>query len=155
MNSSSKDILQERKELINKSFSELCEKVVKENIDLYDDKYYSHENIWGLINYYKEKDVELKPYFDSIYSDQKIYRLLADCISGKVGRIYIYSIKESYLKDVFIDRETVEKAFKSNPPKKEIEYKIKEIYDASFYGEKNYFGETGLESPTPISFDSL
>ena len=155
MNSSSKDILQERKELINKSFSELCEKVVKENIDLYDDKYYSHENIWGLINYYKEKDVELKPYFDSIYSDQKIYRLLADCISGKVGRIYIYSIKESYLKDVFIDRETVEKAFKSNPPKKESEYKIKEIYDASFYGEKNYFGETGLESPTPISFDSL
>ena len=81
--------------------------------------------------------------------------MLADIITYSVGRVYLYSINTNALSKVFIDKNKVENAFKNNPPLKESEYIIKEIYDASFYGKENYYGEKGLESSTPILFDSL
>lgn len=156
LNSSSLLIAQEKKELVESIYNEMCKNIINNEIDLYCDTYYHHNNAWGLIHCYQDdenKDGILRPYFTNLYSDENVYRCLGDTISIKRGRKNYYRIEIKTLDLLYLDRKKIEKSFLKNPPKTESERLIKEVYDKSLSNNANDYEESGIETEAPIIFD--
>jgi hypothetical protein len=52
----SADDVKRREDILKEKFSEMCEKVIEEKINIYADSYYVQYNVWGLIRYLKIKE---------------------------------------------------------------------------------------------------
>lgn len=123
-------------ELITNKYNEICCDILKNNIDIYEDDYYSHLNIWSLYRYNNELT---KKYLTKIISKNNIYRFLKDVISTSIGTSgYGYSIKKESL-DLLAPNIKIDNYLNNND--KELtkdELFIKEIYAVFKQENKGY-----------------
>ena len=70
--------------LTTKCWHEICQNILSDQPDLYNDKNYEDDNAWGLYRYIKQQKLPSKyisDYLNSIISDKNVYRILFDAIS--------------------------------------------------------------------------
>ena len=70
--------------LTTKCWHEICQNILSDQADLYNDKNYEDDNAWGLYRYIKQQKLPSKyisDYLNSIISDKNVYRILFDAIS--------------------------------------------------------------------------
>ena len=147
-----KDVYQKIYEVYSKN----CENVINNRINLYDDSYYCYNNIWGLIRYYKDnknKDKILQSYFEGIFSEKNIYRMIGDAINCSIGSVYGYGISNDSFNALYLEQSKIDKAIKNYPPTNESEKTVLEIYNKYLEKQLNIYDSYGITSTTAIKFE--
>lgn len=125
---------------IEEMHKKMIDEVVMKKVDLYDDKYYRHKNIWGLIRSYNDTDENLlaiKEYIQAIISKDNIYRLLWDLTTTSIGSIYRYYISRDSFQTCFNNNSVLEDILKDVSPKTEDESFVLSVYNEFRYGDEN------------------
>ena len=132
--------------LIWNRFMDICNYIVEKNINLYDDSYYYHKNVWGLYHFYKqcENIEELAVYITNHLSDESVYRILWDIISLSIGNQYMYSIKDENFNLFISDVDLLDAMLEKRPPKTKDEEFVRRVYDAYRKGTPNEWGDKGI-----------
>lgn len=133
----------EKETILRRTYQKLCEEIVNTPIDLYDDNYYSHQNIWGLNGYYSNNIETLRKYFADIISTNNIYRFLWDMIRLSYGSRVEYSINHTYFQDMAngIDIDSI---LMLSPPLTNSEKFIFDVYMRYKSGETDEWGHNSL-----------
>lgn len=108
-------------------YKALCKGVARGSIDLYSNKYYSHDNIWGLDS--EIAGVEISEYVSKIYKNEYVYRVLGDAIGISVGGGYTYWIYHGKFNKLGLSESMVDNSIIAIPPRNETEEAIKHIYE--------------------------
>lgn len=146
------------KQLFEDLYSNMCEHIINDRIDLFSDEYYRQYNISvGLFSFYKEsedKDNILKNYILSIYKDRYVYRAIADILTmGTGSHGFSYGLNENSFDILYIDENTIKESIENNPPNNHSEEMIKDIFEKYQRKEMNGYEKYGINSPTPIIFE--
>ncbi len=146
---------EERKKLAEQMFliySSMCEKVIDEQIDLYENIHYEIDNVWGLYHYFKliGKEDDFPKYIADTISLKNIYRILWDVTKLSISSCYMYSINESDFNVIFKNRQIVDEAIEKNPPKTDDEFLVYKIYDLYKNGETDEWERKKFTSDNPI-----
>ena len=142
----SADDLEERTEKVQSVFSGLCQEIVEQRINLYEDTYYRPGSIWALYQHFREVD---RTVFDSYISDilisKYVYRILRDTIGYSFGSGgYRYHISEENFRPLFANPELVDKLLEERPPETDDEKFVFRVYQAFKHGGKDEFGEASV-----------
>lgn len=120
-----------RENIMKEKFSDMCERVVVDSINLYDDSYYSHYNIWGLIRYLKIKknreDI-IHAYIAKIINEKIVFRVMWDIITQSMGSGYGYKINDDNFKLFFEDENILDALLKDVVPKSQSEEFVLRVY---------------------------
>lgn len=113
--------------IINNVFDNLCKNILLRKINLYEDKYYSENNVFILLD-----NVNDEFYLKKIVNKNTIYRLLRDLtyevISSSEG--YGYYIDNRLFEEYIVNKmdTDIEQYLQLNPPKTECEIFLKNLY---------------------------
>lgn len=113
--------------IINNVFDNLCKNILLRKINLYEDKYYSENNVFILLD-----NVNDEFYLKKIVNKNTIYRLLRDLtyevISSSKG--YGYYIDNRLFEEYIVNKmdTDIEQYLQLNPPKTECEIFLKNLY---------------------------
>ncbi len=121
-----------RETILKERFSEMCEKVIEEKINIYADSYYVQYNVWGLIRYLKEKgnrEEIVQDYIAQIINEKNIFRVMGDMISQSVGNGYGYKISDKDFGIFFKDTSLLDKLLKKVVPKTSSEEFVLKVYE--------------------------
>lgn len=133
--------------------SQMCNTVVRDKINLYEESKYRQHNILILIHEYKCNPNIVKKYISDIYNHNYVYRILTDLVTSSSGtRGYSYTINYNDLELLGITVDQISDSINKNPPKNESENILKEIFDKLVNNETDFYGQYGINSPTPIKF---
>lgn len=135
----------------------ICKNIIDRKIDLYDDKYYSRNNIIGLLRYESEYKYSIpQSFFINMMKPKYVYRLLGDCIGSSVGSTYGYGIEESLLDEFEIGQDFIERSLEENKPTNESQQFVLELYEKFKNGETfdsgNYYS---VQRNKPFIFKDL
>ena len=149
------EIRKQRVEKLKLHHTAMCERVVKEKIDLYSDAYYHAENAWGMYHCYKADDAvkTFTSYIKDILSAVNVYRVLWDVKTCAIGGNYQYSISDENLSVYLGDIEAVKKLVEENPPKSKDEEFVYQMYDVYCNGEPDVWGHKGVVSATAVNLN--
>lgn len=120
--------------IINNVFDNLCKNILLRKINLYEDKYYSKNNVFILLD-----NINDEFYLKKIVNKNTIYRLLRDLtyevISSSKG--YGYYIDNRLFEEYIVNKmdTDIEQYLQINPPKTECEIFLKDLY----YTHKNLY----------------
>lgn len=120
--------------IINNVFDNLCKNILLRKINLYEDKYYSKNNVFILLD-----NINDEFYLKKIVNKNTIYRLLRDLtyevISSSEG--YGYHIDNRLFEEYIVNKmdTDIEQYLQINPPKTECEIFLKDLY----YTHKNLY----------------
>lgn len=120
--------------IINNVFDNLCKNIFLRKINLYEDKYYSKNNVFILLD-----NINDEFYLKKIVNKNTIYRLLRDLtyevISSSEG--YGYYIDNRLFEEYIVNKmdTDIEQYLQINPPKTECEIFLKDLY----YTHKNLY----------------
>lgn len=131
---------EDRKQKLKLLYKEMCEKIINDNINLYDDLYYYPKNIWGLCRFYKEDSHIIKNYIKNIMNEKNIFRMIYDITGLSIGTKYEYSINKKNL-DFLTSKEEIDLVLKKVTPITEDQRFVVEIYNSYKNGTKNEWGE--------------
>lgn len=126
---------------------EMGNEIVKNSINLYDDKYYSHDNIWGLYHIYEDDKIKIKEYINKMINEKNIYRLIYDIIGVSYGSEYKYSILKKNL-ECLSSEEDIDKLLIGAHPNTEDEKFVLDVYNSYKTGVQDVFGKGGVISHT-------
>lgn len=138
------DDVKRRENVLKKIFSEMCEKIIEERINIYADSYYVQYNIWGLIRYLKIKENReeiVQDYITQIINGENIFRVIGDMITQSVGNAYGYKISEKNFEIFFKDASLLDLLLQKVIPKTESEEFVLKVYDKFKSGETNSWGD--------------
>lgn len=113
--------------IINNVFDNLCKNILLRKINLYEDKYYSENNVFILLD-----NVNDEFYLKKIVNKNTIYKLLRDLtyevISSSKG--YGYYIDNRLFEEYIVNKmdTDIEQYLQLNPPKTECEIFLKNLY---------------------------
>lgn len=97
----------ELQKIVIKTWYQLCENILNNHINLYDDENYEAENAWGFFNGIRNKKMPLKVisnYLSSIISNENVYRILFDSITESTGTLgYGYWIQKKNFEAMGLD----------------------------------------------------
>ena len=95
----------------NHHYYEMCNEILNNKIDIFQDDYYSAHNSWGLLTYLEnEKRQEIgRQYYQSIMSARNIYRILWDFIGNSISENYSYYINGKNLDDYIGNNDLISK----------------------------------------------
>lgn len=135
----------QRSEKVYALHKNMCVAVVEEGINLFDDLYYHHRNIWEIYRCFNELERldDFNEYMSKIKVQRNIYRILWDCTSTSLGAVYMYAIDENRLSILALDQKQIDEAIASFPPQNESEdfvYSVYQLYKAEGtddHGEKS------------------
>ena len=146
------EIRKQRAEKLKSHHTAMCERVVKEKIDLYADPYYHAGNAWGLYHCHKANNTvaSFTSYIKGILSAENVYRVLWDVKTCAIGDDYRYSISEENLSIYLGDIEAVKKLVEKTPPKSKDEEFVYQMYDVYSNGEPDEWGDKGVVSATAV-----
>ena len=146
------EIREQRAERLKSLHTAMCERVIKEKIDLYADAYYHAENAWGLYHCHKANNAvdSFTNYVKSILSAKNVYRVLWDVKTCAIGDNYIYSISDENLTIYLGDIEVVKELVEENPPKSKDEEFVHQMYDVYCNGEPDIWGHKGVVAATSV-----
>ena len=149
------EIRKQRAEKLKSHHTAMCERVVKEKIDLYSDAYYHAENAWGLYHCHKASNTvaSFTSYIKGILSVENVYRVLWDVKTCAIGDNYRYSISDENLSIYLGDIEAVKKLVEKAPPKDKDEEFVYQMYDVYCNGEPDAWGDKGVISATAVKLN--
>ena len=138
-------------------YANMCNKIIKERVHLYDSAYYRYKNIYGILRFFcGEKntvdDREIcKQYIQNTFLDEYVYRLLADCITtSRRGNVYGYTIQADSDLLQFVDKIRIDEAIQQRPPQSDIEEVVLKLYRE--YCVTGHNIENQYNVSTPIIF---
>lgn len=134
---------EERKQKFNLVYKEMCEKIINDSINLYDDIYYYPKNIWGLCRFYKENNFIIKNYINGVINGKNIFRIIYDVVGLSIGTKYEYSISKENL-DFLTTEEEIDIILKETTPASEDQRFVLNVYNSYKNGTKDEWGETGI-----------
>jgi dephospho-CoA kinase len=137
--------IQERKDLLNKTFYEMGESVLENKIDIYDDTYYVKHNINGLAYLYKENRTKIQNYIIQILNEYNIIRFLYDIIGISMGSDYRYYITKENL-EIFTTEEHLDTILEKIKLTSTDQQFVLDVYNSFKSGDKNKWGDTGITS---------
>jgi hypothetical protein len=132
-----------RKEKWQDLYKNMGDEILKESINIYDDKYYSHKNIWGLARIYKDDKEKIKKYTSVIISEKDIFRLIYDIVGLSFGAKYNYSISKKNLESLTTE-ENIDKILEKALPCTDDEKFIFDVYEKYKKGINDNWGEGGV-----------
>ena len=147
------DDVKRRENMLRESFSEMCEKVIEEKINIYNDSYYSRYNVWGLIRYLEKKENRedvVHDYIAQIINEKNVFRIMGDMISLSIGKGYGYKISDKNFGIFFKDRSLLDLLLQKVVPKTESEEFVLRVYKKFKSDETNVFGEKEIASSEEV-----
>lgn len=124
----------------------LGKQIIRNRINLYDNKYYSKSNIWGLVHVYSDQPDIINEYIRSNVTPDHVYRLIFDCISegnsSSESEKYLFNISRESLNKL-TSIETIDGLLVNKQPTTESEIIVKTIY-TNFRNRTN--GKDGTSS---------
>lgn len=156
---SEEKILDIKNKILNDIFDKLCKSIIVKKINLYDDKYYSENNVFTLLD-----NVHDKIYLEKIVNKDTVYRLLRDLTYEVISRSkgYGYYIDNRLFEEYIVNKMDVdiEQYLQLNHPKTESEIFLKDLYythKKSYYEHKKdnkdiVIGEGEIYRIKPIKF---
>lgn len=123
----------ELQKIVIKTWYQLCENILNNHINLYDDENYEAENAWGFFNGIRNKKMPLKiisNYLSSIISNENVYRILFDSITESTGTLgYGYWIQKKNFEAMGLDNvPKLEGIIKEQGPINESQRKVFDAY---------------------------
>ena len=116
----------EKVDMLKEIHKKMCGEIL-EGINLYDDKYYRKENIWGI--YHSDFKDRINVYIKGIFNPETVYRILGDTISLSIGSNgYGYSISKKEFDDFGLNTLDIDQAMIINPPCNESEEFVQKLY---------------------------
>ncbi|MEC5422908.1 P-loop NTPase fold protein [Virgibacillus sp. C22-A2] len=85
-----------RMEMMEEIHQSMANEIIDDSINIFDEKYYSHRNIWGLYHVIDEKG-KVKDFIRKNIDDNNIFKLLYDITGISVGTKITYYIKAESL----------------------------------------------------------
>lgn len=155
-NTGNESVRKARWQKMHDQYSAMCEKILSEGINIYDDQYYLHtENAWSLYRYCKalEKISIFTAYIASILSPQSMYRVLWDITNCIMGSNYLYSIEDKNFNIFIADSAALDKLIAENVPRNEDEEFVRRVYDCFRNGEADVFGHKGVVSAIEVKLE--
>ena len=121
------------KNKLNKYAIGICDYMMKNNVDIYQDTIYEPGIIWAVFHTLKRcdvenREVELKQYLARIISPQNVYRALRDTVGSSIGRKYGYRIIKGNYESLFSEDIDVQAMLEKHKPKNSSEQLIFELY---------------------------
>ena len=132
-----------KSEIIEKEFSEkskevlkaICNDILTNSINIYDNEFYEKNNIFAFYEGLKmlenvNADIEIKKYVSDIIAPNNIYRILADAITINYGNMsYYYTLDKRYMDILFANTDIINSLLDSNPAETEAEKFIVKLYN--------------------------
>lgn len=144
-----------RKEAWGNLEDTLVEHILKDEINLYDDKYYHPRNVWGMCRNLKEQESVFKDYVKSISSHKNIFRILYDVMGHSFGSQYTYYFQSDTIKS-FMEEEDIKRWMNNAEATTEDECFIKQVYEKYLHSPQSGFGdEYGISVPEERKFSTL
>lgn len=145
------------KSSLNNWATSICDKIFDENINIYDDAYYSHDNIWSVYQTIKNndnKDTEqiIKAYISNILTPKVIYRVLRDTVGCSIGRQYGYYIVKKEYNLLFDEKTNIQSILVENPPQNQSEGLIYNLYEDYVKYDGNMHPEHERWFDKPVNF---
>lgn len=110
--------------------SEMCEEILKKNINILDDENYYKKNIWTLYRYCKDNLSRLSKYLKKAVNENNIFKYLSSQIAVIYGEGISYRINT--VNNELLNIINIEKILKKHPnPLSETEKLILDIYNYS------------------------
>lgn len=111
----------------------ICDKILHDSINVYDDPYYSKGNIWSIYHTLKSSNTQkpeqvISDYIAGIISPKIIYRVLGDTVISSIGRQYGYYISKDDYSTLFSDEINIQDFLDNNAPSNESEKLIYDLY---------------------------
>lgn len=143
----------ELKKITGEKYCELCNEIIKKNIDIYEADIYQRKKLWFLYRSIPEEEKEIiHDYMRSIINEHNIFKILSDMISESSGTMgFGYAIKEVCIKDFFGEKEILQCVLRKAIPSNDTEKFILSLWERMESGEENEFGEKDFYSPVPIN----
>ncbi|QSB48934.1 KAP family P-loop NTPase fold protein [Parageobacillus toebii] len=132
-----------RRYKMEKLYQEMGARIIENSINLYQDKYYTPKNIWGLFKLYKDDLSIIKKYIKGNINEDNIFRLLYDIIVVSIGSNIKYSISNENL-NYLTTIDDIEEILKNAKTKTKDQEFILEVYNNYKNDIKNEWGETGI-----------
>ena len=126
------DDVKRKENILIERFSEMCEKVIEEKINIYDDSYYVRYNVWGLIRYLKIKENRediVRDYIVHIINEKNVFRIMGDMISQSIGKGYGYKISDENFGIFFKDGSLLDLLLQKVVPKTPSEKFVLKVYE--------------------------
>lgn len=120
--------------VVTQSWYQLCENILNNHINLYNDENYGAENAFGFFNYIKIKKLPLKiisDYVNSIISTENIYRILFDTMikSKTVTLKYGYQVEKKDFEVMGLDNvPKIEDILQQHKPANESQKRVFDVY---------------------------
>lgn len=123
----------EIKKRLNNCAKGICDIILNDGINIYDDSYYSKGIIWSVyrtLTLYGDPnpDNAIKEYINKMLSPNIIYRVLRDTVSGTIGNNYGYYISKESINILFDSTINIQELLDKNPPGNESEKLIYDLY---------------------------
>lgn len=139
--------------VLKKRFSEMCEKVIKEKINIYAAPYYVRYNVWGLIRYLKIKENReeiVHDYIAQIINEKNIFRVMGDMISQSIGKVYGYKIDDENFGIFFKEASLLDSLLQKVIPKTPSEEFVLKVYKKFKSDETNSWGDKEIMSEVEV-----
>lgn len=136
-------------------YERMCEDILKNNIDIYDDKYYSRYNIVGLKRYKKDYKEIIHTYIRKIIKPEYVYRILGDCVGSSYGSTYDYGIDQTLFNDFGMSEEIFDEYLNEFKPKNESQEFVLDLYQRFKNNEKAIMGFYPVKRSKPFYFKNL
>lgn len=115
---------------VYETLRQMAEKIEKEGINLYSDRYYRPHNIWGWYHIVKYMpDIDIKKTAAPMLGEQSVYRFLWDMTQKSVGSGYGYTLRENYF-NTFTDRDRIASLLGKRTPCTDSEAFVRRLWDA-------------------------
>lgn len=122
----------------------LVDSIMKNKINLYDDQYYHHGNVWGMCRILKGEEASFKKYIKDNCTSVSIFRILYDIMGHSFGNRHSYYFQGSTIK-YFFDEDELKKFMIGVEPSNEDEKFVKKVYDAYMENpQEENFGDNGI-----------
>ena len=149
----SADDVKRREDILKEKFSEMCEKVIEEKINIYADSYYVQYNVWGLIRYLKIKENRediVHKYIARIINEENIFRVMGDMITQSIGNAYGYKIGDENFAIFFENVSLLDSLLQKVVPKTQSEEFVLKVYEKFKSGETNSWGDKEIISEVEV-----
>lgn len=149
------DDVKKRGDILREKFSQMCEKVIEEKINIYADSYYVRYNIWGLIRYLKIKENReevVHDYIAHMINEGNIFRVMGDMITQSIGNTYGYKISDENFAIFFEDGDVnfLDSLLQRVVPKTQSEKFVLKVYEKFKSGEPNSWGHKEIISEVEV-----
>lgn len=139
---------------LKRIFEKMCEQIIVNDINLYDDECYRMKNIYALYDYLKDgnKKMSFQDYIVSVMSKKTIIRILGDVMTESISGTYNYYVSKQYYSDFFGDKDILGIVEEAEIETDSQQF-VKKVYLHYLNGEVNHFGEKSLSYNQPVRFN--